>query len=71
MKIQSVDCRSANAPQDLARSLRETGFAVLVNHGIDASRIEQIYQSWANFFARSEYEKAEYVRKGNAAFSPI
>ena len=70
MKIQSVDCQSASAAQDFARSLRDTGFAVLVNHGIDASRIEQIYESWADFFARSESEKAEYVQEGQRGFFP-
>ena len=36
--VQSIDCRSSGAQASLASSLRETGFAVLREHPIPASR---------------------------------
>ena len=70
MKIVCVDCQAPDAPQAFARSLRETGFAVLTNHGIDADRIGQIYSTWADFFAQSEDDKAEYIQEGQRGFFP-
>ena len=60
MHIQTVDYRSENAPQALAQSLHETGFAVLANHPITAAKIDAIYARWASFFASDE--KQDYLR---------
>ena len=60
MHIQNVDYQADNAPQDLAQSLRETGFAVLCNHPITPARIQAIYASWGNFFASEG--KQDYLR---------
>lgn len=70
MKIVCVDCRAPDAAQVFARSLRETGFAVLTHHGINADRIEQIYSSWAEFFAQEESVKAAFVQEGQRGFFP-
>lgn len=70
MKIQCIDCQSQSAPQDFARSLRETGFAVLTNHGIDAARIQAIYSAWSEFFAQSDQEKSAFVQAGQRGFFP-
>ncbi|MCE2516482.1 MAG: isopenicillin N synthase family oxygenase [Alphaproteobacteria bacterium] len=51
MNVQTVDFQDPGASTALATSLRETGFAVLVNHPIDAARIDQAYDAWAEFFA--------------------
>ena len=53
MDVAVVDYRSATAARDFTRSLRETGFAVLVNHPIDYSMVLRLQQEWLNFF-RSE-----------------
>ncbi len=50
MNVKTVDYHSSHASADLAESLRNTGFAVLVNHPITPQRIEEIYSSWAAFF---------------------
>ena len=51
MKVEIVDYEAPDAAETLARSLRDTGFAVLKNHPITAERIEAIYDSWGGFFA--------------------
>jgi isopenicillin N synthase-like dioxygenase len=54
MKVETVDYRAADAAETLARSLRDTGFAVLANHPITPDRIDAIYGAWGDFFAGEE-----------------
>ena len=60
MNIETIDYKAADAKQALARSLHNTGFAVLANHPITAERIAQIYQNWGDFFASDT--KHDYLR---------
>lgn len=50
MDVAVVDYTAADAPQRFAESLRQTGFAVLVNHPLPWSLVEQIYSEWATLF---------------------
>ena len=60
MKIETVDYTAPDAGDRLARSLRETGFAVLANHPIRADRIDEAYALWGGFFASDS--KLNYLR---------
>ena len=60
MKIETVDYTASDAGDRLARSLRETGFAVLANHPIRADRIDEAYALWGEFFASDS--KLNYLR---------
>ena len=60
MKIETVDYTASDAGERLARSLRETGFAVLANHPIRADRIDEAYALWGGFFASDS--KLNYLR---------
>ena len=60
MKIETVDYTASDAGDRLARSLRETGFAVLANHPIRADRINEAYALWGRFFASEN--KLNYLR---------
>ena len=60
MKIETVDYTASDAGDRLARSLRETGFAVLANHPIRADRIDEAYALWGGFFASDR--KLNYLR---------
>jgi len=62
MQVQVVDYNSEDAPQRFVKSLRETGFGVLINHPIKQSLVESIYKNWASFFNNSD--------KSNFAFDP-
>lgn len=50
MDVLVVDYTSPSAPADFTRSLRDTGFAVLVNHPLPQELVEEIYAEWLAFF---------------------
>ena len=50
MNVDVVDYAAADAPQKFTRSLRETGFAVLVNHPLPQQLVQRIYDEWLAFF---------------------
>jgi len=60
MNVLSVDYRSPNAARDFARSLHETGFAVLKNHPIPHQLISDTFKDWENFFASPTDDKLKY-----------
>lgn len=57
MKIATIDYQSAEAPRQLVRSLKETGFAVLYNHPIPLGLFDQMKSDWQKFFASEELKK--------------
>lgn len=48
--VEVVDYEAPDAPRRFARSLHETGFAVLVNHPLPQSLVQSIYDEWLAFF---------------------
>jgi len=60
MQVKTVDYTDDNAASLLAESLRDTGFAVLENHPVSASRIDEAYAAWADFFASEK--KMDWLR---------
>jgi isopenicillin N synthase-like dioxygenase len=50
MNVEVVDYQSPDAPESFTRSLRHTGFAVLVNHPLPHELVQQIYDEWLAFF---------------------
>jgi isopenicillin N synthase-like dioxygenase len=50
MNVEVVDFQSPDAPESFTRSLRHTGFAVLVNHPLPSELVQQIYDEWLAFF---------------------
>ncbi len=50
MNVEVVDYQSPDAPRTFARSLHETGFAVLVNHPLPHELVQSIYDEWLAFF---------------------
>ncbi|TVQ80493.1 MAG: isopenicillin N synthase family oxygenase [Bradymonadales bacterium] len=63
MNIRTVDYQSPQAPEQLSSSFRETGFAVISNHPISKTLIEEVYADWENFF--SSDQKSEYLFNPN------
>jgi len=53
-QIRTVSYNDPETPAAFARSLRETGFAVLTDHPITPDRIEAAYAAWGRFFASDE-----------------
>lgn len=48
--VAVVDYTAPDAPAVFTRSLRDTGFAVLVNHPLPWTLVEQIHREWAALF---------------------
>lgn len=48
--VEVVDYHAPDAPMRFARSLHETGFAVLVNHPLPQPLVQSIYDEWLAFF---------------------
>ncbi len=48
--LLTVDLTDRDAPEKLVRSLRETGFACIINHPIPVEGIEAAYAGWRDFF---------------------
>ena len=59
MDVAVVDFTAADAPARFTESLRSTGFAVLVNHPLPWSLVEQIYAEWSAFFAATAGKRAQ------------
>lgn len=54
MKISTIDFNDPQAPKELVKSLKETGFAVIKNHPISEDLIKSVYQEWEKFFDSQE-----------------
>ncbi len=59
MNVLKIDYKAANAPQLFTKSLHHTGFAVIVNHPVDAEATKKLYVAWNEFFNSSE--KTEWL----------
>ena len=67
MNVEVVDFQASDAPVAFTRSLRETGFAVIVNHPLPQSLVQEIYDEWMAFFdsdAKYKYRFSEGDQDG-------
>jgi isopenicillin N synthase-like dioxygenase len=55
-----VDMRDENAAQIFTQSLKDTGFAVLTNHGLQV----YVYDEWREFFKSGNAGQAKYAQNG-------
>ena len=46
LNIKVVDFQLASAPATFTQSLKNTGFAVLINHPIDFELVNAVYKEW-------------------------
>jgi isopenicillin N synthase-like dioxygenase len=70
MDVAVVDYTAADAPERFARSLRDTGFAVLVDHPLPWSLVEQIYDEWAALFDSPAIEAYDIDPSGQVGWFP-
>ncbi|MBX9768046.1 MAG: hypothetical protein K2X47_12305 [Bdellovibrionales bacterium] len=71
MNVLKVDYRSPSAPALFAKSLRETGFAVLMNHPISYELIHDTFKDWEKFFSGDEKFKHTFDPKVQAGYFPF
>lgn len=71
MQVQVVDYQAPDAPEQFVKSLRETGFGVLVNHPIKQEVVESIYKNWYEFFKSDEKQEFAFdPEKQDGYFAP-
>jgi isopenicillin N synthase-like dioxygenase len=71
MPLPVVDYTAQNAPEEFVKSLKETGFGVLINHPIKQSLVESIYHNWQVFFnSQAKQDFAFDVEKQDGYFAP-
>jgi isopenicillin N synthase-like dioxygenase len=66
MKVLTIDFEAPNAAKLFAKSLRETGFAVLKNHPVEEALLKAVYNEWDDFF--NNINKHLYVNKNANEF---
>lgn len=71
MKVAQVDYNDKNAKKDFARSLKETGFAVLANHPVPVDLIFDTFDEWAKFFGSEEKHKYTFDPKIQSGYFPF
>lgn len=70
MSLPVVDYTAKDAPQRFVQSLKETGFGVLINHPIQQSLVNSIYQNWQDFFNNPDKHHFTFdVEKQDGYFS--
>lgn len=65
MKVQVCDLNSKGFSSDLLGSLTQTGFAVLVNHGIPIPLIRSVQIKWRSFFQEDADYKSAFINTRN------
>lgn len=70
MKIQTIDI-NPNYGKMLVKSLRETGFAVITNHGIPGRLFTKAYANWEKYFASEEKFKDLFNANKQYGYFPM
>lgn len=72
-EVLVVDYQDKNAPELFSKSLKETGFAVLTNHGVPEELIQSVYSEWQGFLREldSERRAGKMDRVEKYRFDPV
>lgn len=60
MEILKVNFQEPQASQKFTRSLKETGFGVITNHGIEPGLITEVYEEWIRYFSSEDKFKDKF-----------
>lgn len=69
--LPTLDYQSADAPQQFAQSLQQSGFAVLRHSPIADPLVERTYQDWQAFFTSEEKAQYTFDPKIQAGYFPF
>ena len=50
-ELPLINYKAADAPEAFFESLRQYGFATLISHPLDMTRVDRIYSAWRAHFA--------------------
>jgi isopenicillin N synthase-like dioxygenase len=70
MQVLTIDYRSAAAPEEFVRSLKETGFAILVNHPIPLGLVNGVFDEWYRFFSSDAKHAYRFTDKQDGYYPP-
>ncbi|MEC9345852.1 MAG: 2OG-Fe(II) oxygenase family protein [Pseudomonadota bacterium] len=68
--IDTIPFDAPDAPARFARTLRQTGFAVLSRHPLQAAGLKRFYAAWAAFFAGPEKDAWRFDPAGQTGWFP-
>lgn len=72
MKVLTCDMKSETFTSDFVSSLRNTGFAVIVNHDIPKEKMDALYQKWAGVFADDKVKQIYlFDKQSQAGYFPF
>lgn len=71
MKIETVSAYYPESGEKLVESLKNTGFAVIVNHGIPDEMFEQAYKDFASYFASEDKFKDLFASDRQRGYYPM
>ncbi|MCF6767437.1 isopenicillin N synthase family oxygenase [Thiotrichales bacterium 19S11-10] len=71
MNILTVDYFDPNASEIFAKSLKETGFAVLKTHPLNWQLIEDIYAEWRAFFNSDAVKQYHFDKEKQDGYFPM
>lgn len=69
--LPTIDYRSVHAPQAIAHSLQDSGFAILSHSPIDHPLIERTYRDWLAFFLSEDKVQYRFDPKVQAGYFPL
>jgi isopenicillin N synthase-like dioxygenase len=70
MQVLTIDYRSDTAPQQFVQSLRETGFAILVNHPIPLALVNGVFDEWYQFFLTEAKHTYRFTDRQDGYYPP-
>ena len=71
MDVLQVCYTDPNAPAVFAKSLHETGFAVLTDHPISPSLVNEVFEEWTHFFKSSSKYDYTFKPETQAGYFPF
>lgn len=70
-ELLTVDYQASNAGELFAHSLHHTGFAVIKNHPVAASLVDQVYGEWQQFFQSPTKQEYLYSKDKQEGYFPF
>ncbi len=70
MHVPVIDYRDTDASQQFVKSLRDTGFAVFVNHPVSGDLVEGVYSEWYQFFQSDDKHAYRFGEKQDGYYPP-
>ena len=71
MNVLNIDLQASNAAEKFTKSLKNTGFGVISNHGIPDKMIRNVYAEWEKFFNSERKNDFLFNQKAQDGYFPM